>query len=62
MIEKYNRPIPDYNRRMFEDGYEPWEILAAAHKKMLAAASERQPQTAPTEDYSINIKSEVKVK
>ena len=58
----YRREIPDYYDTMYQDGYEPWEILAAAHKKILSAASERQPQTPPTEDYSINIKSEVKVK
>ncbi len=55
----YRRQIPDYYDTMFEDGFEPWEILAAAHKKMLAAASQRQPQT---EDYNLNITSEVKVK
>lgn len=56
MIQR--KPIPDYYRTMYEDGYEPWEILAAAHKKILATA---QPQ-APAEDYDVNITSEVKVK
>ena len=56
----YRRQIPDYYDTMFEDGFEPWEILAAAHKKILAAAKTPAPQ--PTDDYNINIKSEVKVK
>ncbi len=59
MIEKLNRPLPDYYRSMYKD-YEPWEVLAAAHKKMLAAAAERQ--TEPQDDYTVNITSEVKVK
>ena len=59
----YSRSISDYYDTMFMDGYEPWEILAAAHKKMLAAAAERQTQPAqPLEDYNVNVVSEVKVK
>lgn len=60
----YRREIPDYYDTMFEDGFEPWEILAAAHQKILAAAAQRQqePQPVPTEDFNINIQSEVKVK
>lgn len=61
MIERMNRPLPDYYREMYEDGYELWEILAAAHKKILAAAAQRQQPSTP-EDYNINIQSEVKVK
>lgn len=53
--------IPDYYPTMFLDGYEPWEILAAAHKKMIAKAA-AQTAAEPQDDYSINIKSEVKVK
>ena len=59
MIEKMNRPLPEYSRTMYQD-YEPWEVLAAAHKKILAAAAERQ--TEPKDDYNVNITSEVKVK
>ena len=57
MIEKLNRPLPDYYRTMYQDGYEPWEILAAAHQKILAAAAQEQP-----EDYTVNVKSTVEVK
>lgn len=59
---RYNRPIPDYYRTMYEDGYEPWEILAAAHKKILAAGAERQTKSQPQENYNVKITSEVKVK
>ena len=56
------KPIPDYYRTMYEDGYEPWEILAAAHNKVIAAAAKRQTEAQPqAEDYNINIKTETKV-
>ena len=51
---RYNRPIPDYYRTMYEDGYEPWEILAAG--------AERQTKSQPQENYNVKITSEVKVK
>lgn len=57
LIEKLNRPLPEYSRTMYLDGYEPWEILAAAHQKILAAAAQVQP-----EDYTVNVKSTVEVK
>ena len=57
MIEKLNRPLPDYYRTMYQDGFEPWEILAAAHKRMLAAAAQEPP-----EEYTVNVKSTVEVK
>ena len=60
MIEKLN-PLPEYSRTMYKD-YEPWQVLAAAHKKILAMAAKAQQQPAATEDYNIHIISEVKVK
>ena len=62
MIEKLNRPLPDYYPTMFMDGYEPWQILAAAHKKALATAAKAAEQPAAAEDYNLHITSEVKVK
>ena len=64
MIEKFNRPIPDYYRTMYQDGFEPYEILAAVHKKMLATAANAAEKPAPQtpDDYNVNITSEVKVK
>ena len=35
----YRRELPEYYDTMFMDGFEPWEILAAAHKKILATAA-----------------------
>jgi hypothetical protein len=60
MITK--KPIPDYYPTMFLDGYEPWEILAAAHKKFLAAAAARKTAADPQDDYTVNVKSTVEVK
>ena len=53
--------IPDYYPTMFLDGYEPWEILAAAHKKFLAAAAAQTPAE-PQDDYTVSVKSTVEVK
>jgi hypothetical protein len=58
----YRREIPDYYDTMYEDGYEPWEILAAAHQKILAAVSKAAEQQPPQDDYTVNVTSEVKVK
>ena len=55
--------IPDYYPTMFLDGYEPWEILAAAHKRTLAAAAAaRKTAAEPQDDYTVNVKSTVEVK
>lgn len=51
--------IPDYYPTMFLDGYKPWEIMAAAHKKMIAAA---QTPAEPQDDYTVSVKSTVEVK
>lgn len=60
----YRRELPEYTNTMFMEGYEPWEILAAAHKKIFATAAKaaETPAPQPPEDYNINITSEVKVK
>ena len=64
ILSKPETPEERLYDTMFEDGFEPWEILAAAHQKILAAAALRQqePQPVPAEDFNINIQSEVKVK
>lgn len=58
----YRRTIPAYYDTMYEDGYEPWEILAAAHQKILATAAKAAEQQPPQDDYTVNVTSEVKVK
>ena len=46
--------IPEYYDTMYLDGFEPWQIMASAHKTML-------DRLIP-EDEEINIRSEVIVK
>ena len=47
------RPIPEYYDTMYMDGYEPWEIMEAVHKRMRRIVAERE-----VEDNSV---SEVKI-
>ena len=47
------RPIPEYYDSMYMDGYEPWEIMEAVHKRMRRIVAERE-----AEDNSV---SEVKI-
>ena len=47
------RPIPEYYDTMYMDGYEPWEIMEAVHKRMRRIVAERE-----AEDNSV---SEVKI-
>ena len=58
----YRREIPEYYDTMYQDGFEPWEIVAAAHKTMWKEAEARRQEAEPPEEYTVNIKSEVKVK
>ena len=37
LFEYYDRQIPDYYEGMHRDGYEPWQILQAAHRKIKRA-------------------------
>lgn len=55
----YGRRIPDYYRTMYQDGYSPYEIMAAAKKSIIERAKERKQQP---ETYNVNIRSEMKVK
>ena len=52
-ILRRNRPIPEYYDTMYMDGYEPWEIMEAVHKRMRRIVAERE-----VEDNSV---SEVKI-
>ena len=47
------RPIPEYYDTMYMDGYEPWEIMEAVHKRMRRIVAARE-----AEDNSV---SEVKI-
>ena len=37
LFEYYDRQIPDYYEGLHRDGYEPWQILHAAHRKIKKA-------------------------
>ena len=52
-ILRRKRPIPEYYDTMYMDGYEPWEIMEAVHKRMRRVVAERE-----AEDNSV---SEVKI-
>jgi ribulose kinase len=52
-ILRRKRPIPEYYDTMYMDGYEPWEIMEAVHKRMRRIVAERE-----AEDNSV---SEVKI-
>ena len=58
----YDR-IPENYPTMYMDGYTPTEILYATHKMMNRQFAEREAAAAATpEVYTVNIKSEVKLK
>jgi len=59
LLEYYGRKIPDYYDTMYQDGYSPYEIMAAAEKSIIERAKARKQQS---ETYNVNIKSEMKVK
>ena len=47
------RPIPEYYDTMYMDGYEPWEIMEAAHKRMLRMAKEREAEKNRVDEIKI---------
>ena len=69
LFEYYDRQIPDYYEGMHRDGYEPWQILHAAHRKIKKAyyaqreAEEAALQAAALDEpVKVKITSEVKIK
>ena len=69
LAEYCNSKIPDYYDGMYLDGYEPWQILHAAHKKMRKAYYARQEVAKAAGEeinvddlFNIKIISEVKIK
>ena len=53
LIDQYFSKVPEYYDTMYMDGYEPWEIMEAVHKRMRRIVAERE-----AEDNSV---SEVKI-
>lgn len=47
------RPIPEYYDTMYMDGYEPWEIMEAVHKRMLRMAKEREVEKNRVDEIKI---------
>ena len=47
------RPIPEYYDTMYMDGYEPWEIMEAAHKRMMRMAKEREAEKNRVDEIKI---------
>ncbi len=54
--------IPDYYDGMYKDGFQPWEIVEAAHNTILRQAQEREAARETGLPMNVNINSEVKVK
>jgi starvation-inducible outer membrane lipoprotein len=59
--------LPDYYPSMYLDGYEPWQIMQAAHTTMIKQWKEREAakESAKKEaelKQQVNIKAEIKVK
>ena len=58
----YDR-IPEYYPTMYMDGYTPTEILYATHKLMNRQFAEQEAAAAAApENYTVSIKSEVRLK
>lgn len=47
------RPIPEYYDTMYMDGYEPWEIMEAVHKRMTRMAKERETEKNRVDEIKI---------
>jgi starvation-inducible outer membrane lipoprotein len=59
--------LPDYYPSMYLDGYEPWQIMQAAHTTMIKQWKEREAAKESTQkeaelEQQVNIKAEIKVK
>ena len=55
-----DKRLPDYYDTMYMDGYEPWEIMEAAHRTMMKRYMARKAEQEKVE--AIKIASEVKIK
>ncbi len=62
LIDQLCNDIPEYYDFMYLDGYKPWQIMVANHKRFQRMIAERQEQQEQDEPINIKIKSEVKVK
>ena len=54
--------IPDYYDGMYRDGYQPWEIVEAAHNSLYKEAAARQAEAEDTPAAPMNVHFQVEVK
>ena len=47
------RPIAEYYDTMYMDGYEPWEIMEAVHKRMRRMVAEREAEKNRADEIKI---------
>ena len=57
-----NRRIPDYYDGMHKDGWQPWEIVEAAHNSIIHEATARQAEAEEAQAYPMNVHFQVEVK
>ena len=66
LAEYYNRQIPEYYPTMYMDGYEPYQILHAARRKILQEHEAREVAKRAEAEASVipevKITSEVKLR
>ena len=55
------RPLPEYYDTMYMDGYEPYEIIEAAHRTMIKQYNARM-EADTQEPAPMNVKFNVEVK
>ena len=53
------QPLPDYYDGMYKDGYQPWEIIEAAHNSIIKEASARQAEREPQTPMNVKFRVEV---
>ena len=53
LMNHYFRDVPEYYDTMYMDGYEPWEIMEAVHKRMLRMAKEREAEKNRVDEIKI---------
>ncbi len=60
----HTRHIPEYYDTMYQDGFQPWEIMVANRKRMLRIYEEQKAIKEESEslDYTLHLKSEVRIK
>ena len=53
LLNNYYENVPEYYNTMYMDGYEPWEILEAVHKRMRRILAEREAEKNSVDEVKI---------